>query len=167
MEIDITSIIIAVVGLSTFFVPIAYDKHKKKSQSKQHLSKFMQDAVDQNIQITEYDVWHEKNIIGIDKTSGFVAYRNELSANPETVVIDLSEVQRCRRYKTDRSVIMQGKTVLVTDKVGLLFTFKDQKKADLKLIFYSAVNGTALSVEIPLSEKWSAMINNNLISTNS
>lgn len=166
MDIDITSIIIAIAGLSTFFVPIAFDKHKKKNQAKQHLSVFIQDAAAQNIQITEYDVWHEKSIIGIDKTSGFIVCRNELSTKPETVIIDLSEVQRCKMFKSDRSVIMQGKTLLVTDKVGLLFTHKNQKKPDKKLVFYDAGRGPALSVEIPLSEKWATIINGNLNTIN-
>lgn len=166
MEIDLTSVIIAIVGLSTFFVPIAFDKHKKNNQSKKHLSQFIQDTKHQNIQITEYDIWHEKNIIGIDKTSGFVAHRNELTAKPETVFIELSEVQRCKMFKSDRSVIMQGKTLLVTDKVGLLFIHKNLKKPDKKLIFYDAGRGPALSVEIPLSEKWAIIINSNLNTIN-
>jgi len=166
MDIDITSIIIAVAGLSTFFVPIAFDKYKKKNQANKHVSELMKDAELQNIRITDYDVWHETNIIAIDKTSGFLVYRNEFQGKPETVTLDLSRVQRCRMFKSDRSVIMQGKTVMVTDKVGILLTLTDQKKPEKKLVFYHADKGPALSVEIPLAEKWASLINTSIESEN-
>lgn len=154
---DLTTIIIAIIGLSIFIVPVILDQRSKKKRSKGIEQEFLHSAKNQSLKITYYDVWRNSTAIGINKTSGKIFFLKKEDGNDQKVLIDLAQVKKCSISKTSRGRKNS------TDQISLIFTFSKSDKPEQRLVFYRKDQDQTMQNEIELAEKWLSIINLKLL----
>ncbi|HET6527471.1 MAG TPA: hypothetical protein VFG39_01850 [Balneolaceae bacterium] len=154
---DLTTIIIAIVGLSIFIIPVILDQRSKKKRSTGIEKEFLRLAKNQHLKITYYDVWRNSRAIGIDKTSGKIFFFKKEDGNDQKVLIDLAQVKKCSISKTSRGRKNS------TDQVSLIFTFSKSEKPEKRLAFYHKGQDQTMQNEMELAEKWLSIINLKLL----
>jgi hypothetical protein len=152
MDIDLTTIIIAVIGLSIFIIPVILDRLSEKKRSKGIETEFLALAKNQNVKISHYDVWRNSNAIGIDQNSKKVFFLKKQKESNQEILIDLAQVKKCRIVKTDSK-----------NHIGLTFTFSEAGKPETTLDFYSKNRDNNPDGEYKLAEKWLGIINLKLL----
>ncbi|HEX6983388.1 MAG TPA: hypothetical protein VF181_11565 [Balneolaceae bacterium] len=162
MNIDLTSIIIAIIGLSFFLVPVALDYLLKKKSSKKIEKELFRLAKSKNARITKCDVWRDSYAIGIGSDSRKLFYLKKQQDKNEEIMINLAEVKKCSISKTNGSIKGQHNRMNV-NQVSLILTFLDSDKPEKKLAFYRKDQDQNLQGEIDLAEKWVSIINLKLL----
>jgi len=162
METDLTSILIAIVALSFFFVPVMYDKISNKKGSRKMEKLLLDSAGNLQLTITKHDVWHDSYAIGIDQESGRLLYLKKKPEKNQEVLIHLTEVKHCRVSKSDRNIKSGNKRLNITEKIELCFSYSNSKRPDNCLEFYNGRKGDSLGNEVSLAEKWAEIINSSL-----
>lgn len=162
MDIDLSSVIISILALSSFFVPIYYSEVYKKRTSKTFEAYFMDQARQHNISLAQYDSWRDYYAIGMDENAGNVCYLKKKNGQNHFRMVALSGIKKCRVSKTDSKVKTPNGEQKVTNRVELAFMYENSDKADEILEFYTDEYGDTLRNEVPLAGKWSSMINSKL-----
>ena len=101
MEIDLSSIIIAIIALSFFFVPVIYFEYYKKMGTKKFTAHFNQVAQKNSLDLAHFDLWRDQYGIGIDTGAKKIMYHKQKNGQENTVILNLSELNRCRISKED------------------------------------------------------------------
>jgi hypothetical protein len=162
MEIDLASIIIAIIAFSFFFVPIVYFEYFKKRATKKFTAHFIRIAQKNNLYLANYDVWHDQYGIGIDTVTKIILYHKK-NGQENTVLLDLSELKRCRISKVDDRIQTPNGEHRIVTRVDLQFEFLSPEIKDISVEFFEGVNGDTVRDEVTLAEKWSKLINSRLI----
>tara|TARA_R100001143_G_scaffold63387_1_gene70089 strand:- start:26451 stop:26948 length:498 start_codon:yes stop_codon:yes gene_type:complete len=162
MEIDIPSLIILTVVLSFFFVPIIYFECFKKRATKKITTYFNQVAQNNNLVLSQFEVWRDQYGIGIDTGAKKIMYLNQANGQNNTVILDLSEINKCRISKEDEQIKTPDGVRNITSWVALRIEFLSLKKTGILLEFYKGKNGDSVRDEFKLAEKWSKIINSKL-----
>jgi hypothetical protein len=151
MSIDITTIIISIIGLALFFIPVILDWLSKKKNKKTIEQQFLDLAKNKNVKITYHETWRNSKAIGINSGSRKLFYLKKQEGNDQEILIDLAEVKECRIDKKSK--------MNTTDQINLVFTFKNSGNPEKLLTFYRKDQDQALQDEIDLAEKWVGIIN--------
>jgi hypothetical protein len=162
MEIDLSSIIIGIIALSFFFVPIIYFEYYKKRATKKFTAHFNQVAQKNSLDLSEYDVWRDQYGIGIDTGAKTILYHKQKNGQENTVLLELSELKRCRISKEDDRIKTPGGDRRITTRIDLQIEFFSPEKTGVSVEFYNGENGESVRDEVILAEKWSKMINSRL-----
>lgn len=162
MEIDLSSIIIGIIALSFFFVPIIYFEYYKKRATKKFAAHFNQVAQKNSLELSQYEVWRDQYGIGIDTAAKTILYHKLKNGKENTVLLDLSELKRCRISKEDDRIKTPDGDRRITTRVDLQIEFLSPEKTGVSVEFYKGENGDSVRDEVILAEKWSKMINSRL-----
>lgn len=162
MEIDLSSIIIGIIALAFFFVPVIYFEYYKKRGTKKFTAHFNQVAQNNHLDLAQYDVWRDQYGIGIDSVAKKIMYQKHKNGQENTLILDLSELKRCRISKEDDRIKTPNGDRRITTRVDLQIEFLTPKKTDVTVEFYKGENGDSVRNEVTLAEKWSKIINSKL-----
>lgn len=152
---DLSSAIIGLVSVLAFVIPIALIVRASKAKHKKFLSIIVKQAQQQNISLSETEVWDSSYAIGIDSSSKVLFYLKRRIDKEELVAINLSTMSSCKVFNSSRNV--GGSTIV--DAIYITISFKNSKETDKQLEFYSSNHSASLNDELQLAEKWVSIIN--------
>jgi hypothetical protein len=121
---------------------------------------FFQSSGKHNLSLSQNEIWRKNHAIGIDVNEKKIFYFNEGKKPEQEIVIDLAEVAKCRVSNDMKPVTTDFGTKDFKDILGLSFSFRDTKKAEITLEFYDG--GELMSHpdgEHVIAEKWLEIIN--------
>lgn len=145
-------ILIAVFG-------IIYYMHKvQKSKENKYAKAFLELAAKENIAIDQHEFWNNIYAIGIDKQSKKVLYRKKKDDKEQIALIDLNEVDKCKKVEKSRMIKTPSGSSKVIDRLDLVFVYKNSK-SEKALEFYNGDESLSLRGEVPLIDKWNEIIN--------
>jgi hypothetical protein len=98
METDLTSIIIGLASLATFFVPIGIYQHHEKKTKKDSIKHFMKIAAEIGFQTGEIEVLRNHAAIGLGKNGEQLLY----VIGTQYKLIELTKVADCTVYKKNK-----------------------------------------------------------------
>lgn len=147
--------------MACFFVPIFYLEVYKKRASKKFEKKFSDLALTHNITLSKFNSWRNLYAIGIDYKKGYLLYLNNENDQGDIRLIKLSEVSRCRIFKKENIIKSQKPDFKVITNLGIVISYLNSSKPELKLEFYRDENGNTLGDEINMAEKWAGLIKTN------
>ena len=147
MEIDLTSIIVAIVALCIFFIPIGIYQFSQKKKLKKTQKSFDDAAQKNNLHIDEKEVLRNGFAIGIDTQNHCILH---LSDQKETI-IELDDVQSCKLFKDLRRATTVDGTRTHTVVIGIHIKFKQNRNLGLKL---SLFEGKAFGGEKVIIQRW-------------
>jgi len=162
MDIDLPSIMILAVVLAFFIVPIIYFEYIKKWGTKKFTAHFNQVAQKNSLDLAQYDVWRDQYGIGIDTDAKKIMYLKQKNGQDNTVILNLSELKKCRISKEDDRIKTPNGDRRITTRIDLQIEFLFPKNKDISIEFYKGENGDSVRDEVFLAEKWSKMINSRL-----
>jgi len=162
MEIDLFSLIIIVITLSFFFVPFIYFEYFKNRTTKKFTAYFNELAQKNSLNFSQFDVWRDNYAIGIDSDVKQILYLKQKNGKDEILLIDLSEVKRCRISKKDERIKTPNGEQRITTQIDLKLEFHKSEKPHLSITFYNGKNGDSVRDEVTLADKWSKIINSKL-----
>jgi|SRR6056297_1461395 len=147
METDLTSIIIGLASLATFFVPIGYYQHHEKKNKKESKKHFLKKADEIGFQAGEIEVLRNHAAIGIGKNSEQLLY--VLGSNYK--IVELTEVTDSTIYK--KYADSNGERVR---QIGI--RLKLQKGKIINLVVFEGVEGTIIGDEHLIVQRWISKI---------
>jgi hypothetical protein len=159
---DLTAIITAsaLVALITIPFIIHHSGRKKKEM------KFQKDVIiltgNKNVKISQREFWRDGYAICIDDNSKKIVYSNSHKENGQKVIIELSEIEKCRIVNTGRKVNTTTGNNFITDRLELVFTYKRSDLPEKIMEFYDSSVFMTTDGELPLIERWLGIVNSNL-----
>lgn len=158
MEIEISSIIIGILSLATFFIPILYSQKKQKSLHTKMLAKFLEIAANHQLNITINDTPGGRYAIGLDETQQKLLYIDETGDSGHRVIIDLKDVRSVKQINIQHSVKTHVGSTTVIDRLGIKLAFRNHQLNDNILLFYVGKNGLPLGNELELVRRWENIV---------
>ncbi len=155
-------VIFGLVILIIIVLAVVIVNNNKKNKKKQFVQTLSDLAEKSNCKISEYDLWNN-TLIGIDNAAHKLFFIRKTAEIAITNVIDLQGIQKCRVINSSRVVTNNDSNHNVIDKLELALTSPDAKVADILLEFYNTNRDNLfLNGELPLTEKWAAIVNTNI-----
>lgn len=154
MEIDITSIIIAIVSLATFAVPIGYDQMKVKRAANKARQHFFDAASSNGFQYTDFDILGNSATIGIGNNNDEVLYVKD-SHNYH--LLDLRNITSCGQYRSQKKITANDHLDQTIIEKGLRISY--QNGEEIKLPVFEGRDGTQRGDESVIVERWMSRIN--------
>lgn len=154
MEIDVISIVIGIVALSTFFVPIGLYQFSEKRKLKNAKSKFISVADQHDFHIDEIEVFRGGITMGIDMQNRFLLHVK----NGKETVVDLEEVQSCTFYKNQRNESTENNTQTLIQEMGIEVTLRNGRKGELRLPTFKGKEGFTFGDEPIITQRWISKI---------
>lgn len=150
MEIDLTSIIIGIAALSTFFIPIGIHQFSQKNKVKKTRKSFEEAAEVYSLHIDDMEVLRNGLAIGIDTQNHCILH---LSDQKETM-IELDDVQSCKLFKDLRRETTVDGTKTHTVLFGIHIKFKQNQNLGLKLSLFEGNEGSVFGGEEVIIQRW-------------
>lgn len=152
--IDLPTLSIGLGLVALTILPMLYFYLAQKKRRAAFLNSFLFRAQQQQVQVTQHDVWGNYAAIGLDSQANKIYYLKKKDTQEQQAVINLAEVEKCsvthlKRVQNEDQVI---------DKLELCFTFRTAKSSDITLEFYSKDEAMTLNGELQLVEKWKGLI---------
>ena len=148
-----------IIGICVIpFVMISYFRVKKEKKMVKSLSNI---AKQQNCTIHISEICGE-HVLGIDETNNFVFFFQQREENEITQFINLSEVVYCEVVKKIRSGSNEASNLSFIERVELVFTFTNKKRAPIKLEFFDEEINIQIRQELLFAENWANYINDRL-----
>jgi len=158
---DFGTIIVLVILIIIVLAVVILNSNKKNTK-KLFVQTLSDLAEKSNCKISEYDLWNN-TLIGIDKNAHKLFFIRKTDDNSISNEIDLSGIQKCRFNNSSRVVTNKESNHTVIDKLELALTSPDPKIADTVLEFYNTNRDNLfLNGEQQLTEKWAAIVNENI-----
>jgi hypothetical protein len=159
---DKSSTIIALgIVVLTALPFIIYNVYKKMKKMK-FLKDFVNMSEKAKLKFSQKELWNNYYAIGIDSDSKKLFYFNKLDNREDGTLIDLSEVERCRLVTTDRHVKTQNGKNNQTNKLEVVFTYKNPGVPEKALEFYKNHEFMPTTDDFSHVENWLGIINSNL-----
>jgi hypothetical protein len=150
MEIDLTSIIIGIAALSTFFVPIGMHQFSQKRKLNKTKKVFEAAAEKNGLQIHEMEVLRNGVAIGIDINQENVLYIE----NGNKTLIGLRKIAGCKLYKHQRKDTLADGSKAVIHEQGIQLNFHTRSNDDVVLLFFQGKEGSTYGDEGIIIERW-------------
>lgn len=148
----------ALVLMSVIVSPfLLHHLSQKKKEAKSH-NELLRLTESENAIISQKEFWRQRYAIGLDESSKKVFYVNQ----EEGIVINLSEVAKCRINVVSRNAKTKNSNVNIIEKLDLIFTFHKSDKPEMTLQFYDSTEFMSIDNERVLIEKWLGIIKSNL-----
>lgn len=155
---DLGSVVIALVLLAFLIVPFIYYSGVQKKKRNIFLKEVIELAEQQKINFSQYEVWGQYYGLGIDNSTNKLFYYKKKGDKELKVLIDLSEVEKCRVNNINRTI----KDTRIIDQLELVFRYRNAKLPEMTLEFYNNEESMSLNDELQLTEKWATIVNSNL-----
>jgi len=162
---DTGSAIIVLVIVALIALPFIFHNLYKKMKDMKFLKNFISLAEKEKIVISQKELWNNCYIIGIDKSSKKLLYTNKRKEIVEEILIDLSEVEKCRIANINRTLKGQSGSSNISDRLELVFTFRKSDIPEKSLEFYDSTEFMPTDKENSIIENWLQIVNSNLISS--
>jgi hypothetical protein len=154
------STIIGVIITLIVLLPLIYIQTSQKSKKKASKKAFLNDALKNNLNVSDSDFWGTYYAIAIDETANKLIYSKIIGTEHNLTIIDLNKIDSCEIVKTNRAFKNKTTSKIETDKIDLVITSKSSGKSKDVLEFYNVDVNIEMSTEIALLEKWEAKIKN-------
>ena len=150
MDIDLTSIIIGIAALSTFFVPVGLYQFSLKKKFKNAKKAFESVAQKYQLQIDQFEILRNGNVIGIDSEKKIVLHLK----NGVDTLTELKHVVGCKYYNQQRKVTSDDGNPDVIHELGIQLTFQPRLNYNVKLLFFEGKEGSTHGDERIIINKW-------------
>ncbi|MEX0661838.1 MAG: hypothetical protein WEA58_15285 [Balneolaceae bacterium] len=150
MEIDVISIVIGIVALSTFFVPIGLYQLSEKRKLKDARSKFKSVADEHGFHSDEMEVFRGGITMGIDLQNRSLMHVK----NGKETVLNLDEIQDCKFYKTQHNEPAENDTTTSIQEMGIAVSLRNTKNDDLRLPIFKGKEGNTFGDESLITQRW-------------
>ena len=100
--------------------------------------------------------------INTDQSFRFIFFYKKTETGESACRVKLSEIRSCKVSSTGRTVGDKGNSILVTDKLNLVFNPIDKNQPSVVLELFNSDENMQLNGEIQLAEKWEKVINHHL-----
>jgi len=154
---DLGTVAISASILVACTLPFAV-MYKKKINKKHQLSDELQQlAASKNCKLTTTEIYGEFSI-GLDEQAGYVCYVKKTENSQHAACIDLSEIKRCEIKTTHSPFDPKNPKDTEIDRLALVFYPKSKQDDPISLGFYDVDETFQLADELPLIEKWLALV---------
>jgi hypothetical protein len=153
-------IVLGIVALIA--LPFIFNNLYKKKRDLKFLKEFKSLAEKEKIVISQKELWNNCYAIGIDNNSRKILYINKRKDKVEDILIDLSEVEKCRIANINKTVKNQAGKSSISDRLELVFTFRKSDIPEKVLEFYDSKEFMPIDKDISIIENWLQVINSNL-----
>lgn len=155
---DLPSIIIGLICCALFVVPIIYIQSVQKNKSRKFLADFNNLAAEQQLIMSQHDLWKHCYAIGIDTKANKLFYLKKEADKNHTALVSLSDLAACSVGNINRNINNNK----VIDRLELVLSFRNTKMPRQTLEFYNVEKGMALNDELRLVEKWNTILNSSI-----
>jgi hypothetical protein len=161
-----TGAALIVLGILAIIVlPFIIHSLYKKQKDVKFLKDFISLAEKEKIVISQKELWNNCYIIGIDNISKKLLYTNKRREIVEEILIELTEVDKCRIANINRTLKGQSGSSNISDRLELVFTFRNSDIPEKVLEFYDSKEFMPTDKENSIIENWLQIVNSNLISS--
>jgi hypothetical protein len=150
MEIDLTSVIIGIAALSTFFIPIGIHQFSQKYKFKKTRKSFDDAAKVYDLHIDDMEILRNGFAIGINTQQHCILHLN----NQKESIIELDDVQNCKLFKDLCSEIADNGTKIHTVRMGIHIKFKHNRSLEIKLPLFEGKEGSIFGDEEVTIHRW-------------
>jgi hypothetical protein len=158
---DKSSTIIALGLVVLTALPFILYNVYKKMRRKKFMKNFIQLSEKSKLTFSQKELWNNCYAIGLDSGSKKLLYFNNLEGNEEGILIDLSEVEKCRVATIDKHIKNQNNNN-ETNRLELVITYKNPKIPEKVLEFYKNAEFMPSVDEFAHAESWVNTITANL-----
>ena len=158
---DLLTAIIGFGALAVCILPLVYFQMAEKKKRNKFLYDFLVSAAEQKLVVTQHEVWGNYSGLGLDTHANKLFFLKRWADKEEKMIIDLSEVEKCRLVNVNRTVNDNK----IIDRIELAFTFRNPGKPEKTLQFYNKEESMSLNDELLLVEKWVGICNTRLLSS--
>lgn len=155
MEIDLTSIIIGIAALSTFFIPIGIHQYSQKHKVKKTRKSFDTAAETYSLHIDDMEVLRNRIAIGIDIENHCILHLK----NQKETIMEIDDVQSCKLFKNHRSETKDDGTKTHIVVMGIHIKFKQIRSQEMKLPLFEVNEGSIFGDEEITIHRWIGKIN--------
>lgn len=159
METDLTSIIIGIAALSTFFIPIGMYKISQRRKLRTTLHLFRNFALNYGLRIDDVDILRDGIAIGIDFQNKILLH----VIDRRETLMDLSDVQSCSLFKHQRKVTGDDGTVKHILTSGIQVKLIKSQTRELQLPLFIRKGGGTFGDEEIVIHKWIVKIKTALV----
>lgn len=156
---DIASIVIGILFLLAFTLPFFFLNRSQKSNHKVLAQVFSQAAAKHGLNIPSPEFWGRVYAIGLDETANKLLYLKHKEGSEQEALIDLAEVEKCKVENHSRTVKNHNVSTKMTDRMELVFSFKEGHKHNKALEFYHMEESLTVADELQIAEKWARRLN--------
>jgi hypothetical protein len=153
MKIDLPSLIIGIFALATFCAPIAWYQISEKLKVKKLNKELTDYAREENITLSNREVWGNDYALGIDQENKKLLYFKYGENKNRKQVIDLTEVKMCKVSNGTKTIKNASGSSSIISSIRLLFQYQNPKKGSTSLEIYDGENGKTLTSEITIANK--------------
>ena len=151
METDLTSIIIGLASLATFFVPIGYYELHEKKSLKEARKRFLKKASEIGFQTVDVKILRNHAAMGIGKNNEQLLYVH----GNQYELIEIANVVDSSIYKSQKKSRKNGNDL--SHQIGI--RLKLQKGESVKLPVFEGKQGTLIGDERIIVQHWIGKIN--------
>lgn len=148
-----------VIAITLPFLIISFIKKRKDIKFLNHFTSL---AHKEKIIISKRDFWDHNYAIAIDNNSKKMIYSNRLKDEASGTIIDLNEVENCRKIIINKTQKNQNGNNHLTDRLELVFTFRNPELPEKVLEFYENPEFMPNPEECSHLDNWYQIINSNL-----
>jgi len=159
MEIDLTSIIIGIAALSTFFVPIGMHQFSQWRNENTTRNLFENKALLYSLTIDSSEIFRSNSALGLDLLNRTLLH---LKDGKETL-IELDDVQNCSSFKHARKQLNNDGTELHILSLGIQISLKTSQTRKMELPLFEGKEGFTFGDEELIIERWVKTIRAELI----
>jgi hypothetical protein len=153
-------IILGIVAVITLpFLVITLIRKRKDAIFMKHFTDL---AHKKELNISRREFWDHNYAIAIDNNSKKIIYANRLKNGEAASIIDLAEVENCRKVIINKTQKNLNGNDPLTDRLELVFTFRKPEFPEKVLVFYENPEFMPNADECSHLENWHQIINSNL-----
>ncbi|WP_162340362.1 hypothetical protein [Cyclobacterium salsum] len=101
IPIEPVSLGMSLLAIVAFITPLIYHSNKRKRLETGHRQRFFQAALDQGVQLHQFDFWRGQYAIGLDETNRIIHYTNT-SSPQELIQLQIDEIKDAYLLKSSR-----------------------------------------------------------------
>jgi hypothetical protein len=159
---DTGALIIILAITAAIILPFFIMYLFKKRKYMKFENEFIELAQKEGIILSQKEIWNHRYAIGLDNNSKKIIYTNKKKENVESSVIDLTEVSKCNILSVNKTVKNQNGKSALTDRLELVFTFRNPLSPAKNLEFYESSEFMPNEEERAHIEKWLQIVNSNI-----
>lgn len=148
METDLTSILIGLASLATFFIPIGLYQFSQKRKTKQTEKAFLNAAAKHRLSINKHEILRNGIAIGIDGSKQTLLH----VIGNESRIIRLSTVANIKSYKSLKKEDVEDGSHINIQETGIHIHLQNQ--GAVKVPVFRGKEGSTLGDETRIAERW-------------
>jgi hypothetical protein len=164
MDKEVTIIMLGIIAV--IILPFLLFYFFKKRREIKFLKHFRNLAQQEKLIISQKEFWDHSYAIAIDTNLNKIIYAKRLRDETAGTIIDLADVEKCRIVSTDKTQKSLNGKDPQTDRLDLVFTFRNSDMPEKVLEFYENTEFMPNTEDRFNIEKWYNIINSNLKETN-